>query len=135
MILRRSIAERGTRILYDRSGRLPIASWRRGVCSAVRDLVDGSRVRRGRPVTPGPDVDLLVGAWLEAARRWSRRHARMGLAELVRRPGRVAATRTHVDLVFDVRRADVRIRRAGLDLDPGWLPWLGRVLSFHYADE
>jgi hypothetical protein len=59
----------------------------------------------------------------------------MGLAELVRRPGRVAATRTHVDLVFDVRRADVRIRKAGLDLDPGWVPWLGRVLSFHYADE
>jgi hypothetical protein len=37
--------------------------------------------------------------------------------------------------VFDVRRADVRIRKAGLDLDPGWVPWLGRVLSFHYVDE
>lgn len=135
MVLRRSITERGTRILYDRSGRLPIALWRGRVSSAVRDLVGGSRVRRGRPVTPSPDVDVLVGAWLEAVRRWSRRHARMGLAELVRRPGRVAATRTHVDLVFDVRRADVRIRKAGLDLDPGWVPWLGRVLSFHYADE
>jgi hypothetical protein len=30
---------------------------------------------------------------------------------------------------------DLRIRWAGLDLDPGWLPWLGRVVSFRYGQE
>jgi hypothetical protein len=24
------------------------------------------------------------------------------------------------------------VRLAGLDINPGWLPWLGRVVSFHY---
>jgi hypothetical protein len=28
----------------------------------------------------------------------------------------------------------MRIRRAGLDIDPGWVPWLGRVVSFHYRE-
>jgi hypothetical protein len=28
----------------------------------------------------------------------------------------------------------LEIRLAGLDLDPGWVPWLGRVVSFHYLD-
>ena len=27
---------------------------------------------------------------------------------------------------------DLDIRRAGLDIDPGWLPWLGRVVRFRY---
>jgi hypothetical protein len=25
------------------------------------------------------------------------------------------------------------VRRAGLDLDPGWVPWFGRVVGFHYG--
>jgi hypothetical protein len=37
-----------------------------------------------------------------------------------------------VDLLLDNRHADVRVRRAGLDLDPGWVPWLGRVVLHHY---
>jgi hypothetical protein len=56
----------------------------------------------------------------------------MGLAAVVSRPGRVAVTRTHVDVLFGHQQADPRVRRAGLDLDPGWLPWFGRVVQFHY---
>ena len=26
----------------------------------------------------------------------------------------------------------VPVRLAGLDINPGWLPWLGRVVQFHY---
>jgi hypothetical protein len=51
----------------------------------------------------------------------------------VRRPGAIVCTRTHVDVVLDVQHADVRLRRPGLDLDPGWLPWLGRVVTYHYV--
>ena len=65
-------------------------------------------------------------------RRWCRLRARIGLADLVRRPGRVIATRTHIDVFFDPRHVEMRVRRAGLDLDPGWVPWLGRVVLFHY---
>jgi hypothetical protein len=31
-------------------------------------------------------------------------------------------------------QVDMTVRRAGLDLDPGWVPWLGRVVQFHYLD-
>ena len=58
--------------------------------------------------------------------------ARIGLADLVLRPGLLSITRTHVDVWLDPEQADMRIRRAGLDLDPGWVPWLGRVVCFHY---
>jgi hypothetical protein len=48
------------------------------------------------------------------------------------RPGLVVFTETHVDVMFRLVRADIRVRRAGLDIDPGWMPWLGRVVHFHY---
>jgi hypothetical protein len=135
MIIRQREGKRDSRLLCDRSAVLPLALWRGRAPEAARALAAGSRVCRGRPAAPSSDADVLVTSWLVAIRRWSRRYARIGLAELVRRPGRVAATRTHVDLVFSRRHADVRIRAAGLDVDPGWVPWLGRVLGYHYRDE
>jgi hypothetical protein len=81
----------------------------------------------------GAFVQHVANAWLVASRRWLRRHARIGLADLVLRPAALALTPTHVDVSFDLAHADLRVRRAGLDLDPGWVPWLGRVLTFHYG--
>jgi hypothetical protein len=79
-------------------------------------------------------LDLITDAWVTALRRWCRRYARIGLHDLVRRRGRMAFTRTHVDVTLPLRGVDVRARAAGLDLDPGWVPWLGRVAAFHYTD-
>lgn len=70
-----------------------------------------------------------------AMQRLCWRRARLGWRPLVRRPARLSWTATHVDVFFTHRQADVRVRRAGLDLDPGWVPWLGRVVSFHYVEE
>ena len=78
------------------------------------------------------DLDDQAAVWLTAARRWLRRGGHIGLASLVLRPARVAVTATHMDVHFRLSDADLRIRRAGLDLDPGWLPWFGRVVAFHY---
>lgn len=77
-------------------------------------------------------LDDQAAVFLTAARRWLRRAARMGLADLVLRPARVGVSATHVDLHFRLADCDIRVRRAGLDLDPGWLPWFGRVVTFHY---
>ena len=38
-----------------------------------------------------------------------------------------------LEVRFALDDADVRVRRAGLDLDPGWLPWLGCVVRFVYG--
>lgn len=71
--------------------------------------------------------------WRRRLERWCRQPGRLPLPQLVRRPGSVLASRTHLDLWFEPRQAEIRVRRHGLDLDPGWVPWLGRVITFHYA--
>ena len=54
------------------------------------------------------------------------------LAAIVRRRGWLYTTATHIDVFFDLAQADLRLRRHGLDLDPGWLPWFRRVVTFYY---
>jgi hypothetical protein len=47
---------------------------------------------------------------------------------------RLEVSETHLDLYLPVRTIDLALRIAGLDLDPGWVPWLGRVVLFHYDE-
>jgi hypothetical protein len=89
--------------------------------------------------SPVPFGDGYVGGagyavhvWVAALRRWCRQHAGVGLRALVRRSAHVRWTGAHVDVQFDPNSVDVRLRRAGLDVDPGWTPWFGRVVRFHY---
>lgn len=70
--------------------------------------------------------------WTVRLRRFLRRHADMDLDALVRRPAWVSATATHADVIFALDQTDLRLRRRGLDRDPGWVPWLGRIASFHF---
>jgi hypothetical protein len=88
------------------------------------------------PSTPRTS-DHLLRAWALAVSLWCRRHARLSTREIIQRRGRVSLTRTDVDVVLPLDQADVRIRRAGLDIDPGWLHWFGpygKVVRFHYRD-
>jgi hypothetical protein len=54
------------------------------------------------------------------------------VSELLRRPGWLYVTSTHVDLVMDMNSVSLGVRLAGLDANPGWVPELGRVIAFHY---
>jgi hypothetical protein len=83
---------------------------------------------------PRAQIDTPQAAWLTALRRWCRRRARIGLATLVCRPGRIAASLTHLEIYFNLADADLRVRRVALDVDPGWVPWLGRVVHFEYLE-
>jgi hypothetical protein len=117
--------------LWDASGRLLLGAWT-GACP--RALL--SPRRRAAQATRGAAGDLgqlVARAWLVAVRRWLRRYARIGLADLVMRPAALASTPTHVDLRFDPVLADLRVRRTGLDFNPGWVPWLARVVTFQYG--
>ena len=51
---------------------------------------------------------------------------------LLDRTGRVFVTPTHVDLLMPLDQARIEVRLAGLDVDPGWVPALGRVIAFHF---
>ena len=85
-----------------------------------------------RPIVADAAADGEAARWLGDCRRHLRRRVGIGLHSLVCRPARLSLTPTHVDVWQDAEAVDLRLRRAGLDLDPGWVPWLGRVLCFHY---
>lgn len=70
-------------------------------------------------------MQLLMGRYL-------RRHGHVSLRQLIHRPGRVVLSRSHWDVVFDIDQTDLRLRRLALDSDPGWVPWLGKVVQFHF---
>jgi hypothetical protein len=63
---------------------------------------------------PGPPAAELVG-------------------RMVRRPGSVLARLGWIEVRLPADQVDLQVRRAGLDLDPGWVPWLGVVVRYHYV--
>ena len=76
---------------------------------------------------------VLAYVWLIACRRWLRRQARIGIASLVVRPAALSLTATHVDIYFSLSDVNMKIRRAGLDFDLGWIPWYERIVTFCYT--
>lgn len=71
-------------------------------------------------------------AWHSALRKYILRHTGLSLNAVIRRPARFSLTPSHFDLVFPLSQVDIRLRKAGLDINPGWLSWFGRVVQFHY---
>jgi hypothetical protein len=55
------------------------------------------------------------------------------LAFVCRRSGEILGDPGWIELRLPLREVSVELRRAALDLDPGWLPWLGAVVRFVYA--
>ena len=51
---------------------------------------------------------------------------------LLRYPGWVEATTTHVDVALSLAGLPIAVRLAGLDRDPGWIPAAGRTVAFHF---
>ena len=72
-------------------------------------------------------------AWWRRARIACMRQARLPLRRLLHRPGRVWLSPHRIDLMLPLASADIRIRRAGYDIDPGYVPWLDCVIHFHYV--
>jgi hypothetical protein len=97
--------------------------------------LDGPAPAQPPALSPLEDPAVLASLcrqWRRRLRRWSQVPGRPRLEELVWRPGLVVAGRTHLEVWFEPRQAEIRLRRHGLDLDPGWVPWLGRIVTFHY---
>ena len=51
-----------------------------------------------------------------------------------RRTGQLHIAPGWIELRLPLASVDTAVRRLGLDLDPGWLPWLGCVVSIRYDD-
>lgn len=54
------------------------------------------------------------------------------LARVCRRPAEILADPGWIEVRFPLARVATEVRRAGLDLNPDWLPWLGAVVRFSY---
>jgi hypothetical protein len=50
-------------------------------------------------------------------------------------PARVIATASHWDIYFPLQSVRLGLRLVAWDINPGWLPWLGRVVSLHYVEQ
>ncbi len=60
--------------------------------------------------------------------------ADLRLARLLLRPGRLRVTDWEAELTWPLAAADLALRRAGWDQDPGWVPWLGRTLRLRFGE-
>ncbi|PKD38982.1 hypothetical protein CWO84_18220 [Methylomonas sp. Kb3] len=68
---------------------------------------------------------------LDLALRW---YGKTGVwqPELLALTGQIHYSPSHIDLYAPMSAIRLPVRLAGLDINPGWLPWLGRVVGFHY---
>ncbi|MDH3661541.1 MAG: hypothetical protein OEU92_16190 [Alphaproteobacteria bacterium] len=121
----------GWRALSCRRRRIVLAMWRGRAPEAVRSWLQSRTIRRERALPPDPTVVVLRSADL-TIRAWVRRVTGYRLGRVIARSGWVRSTRSHLDVTFDAGLVDLAVRRAGLDLNPGWCLWLFRVVTIHY---
>jgi hypothetical protein len=60
------------------------------------------------------------------------RATRRPLRRVLHRAGRVHLNRTHLTIALRLAEVSLPVRIAGLDVDPGWVAWMGRVVRFDY---
>ena len=56
-------------------------------------------------------------------------------ARLLQRRAGLTLTATHVDVYMTLDQVDIAVRLAGLDANPGWVPALGRVVTFYFDED
>jgi hypothetical protein len=69
---------------------------------------------------------------LRALLRRPAQPARELLDFVCRRQAEIVADPGWIEARFTLDEVSTEVRRAGLDLDPGYVPWLGVVLKFRY---
>lgn len=70
-------------------------------------------------------ADLMNGSEQQKEPEWI-------LQQVCCREVKILADPGWIDVIFSMREMVTEVRRVGLDLDPGFIPWLGVVMKFHY---
>ena len=79
-------------------------------------------------------AEAIVAQWSSWLDEAAPELAEPRLLTVCRRSGRLRMEPGWIELHLPLTNVDTSIRRLGLDLDPGWLPWLGCVLRICYDD-
>jgi len=118
------------RLLDDKG--LIIAQWQSNPPDSIKNIMRIHSVIESQADNLSLSIDKITRNILVVIYRYLRSHANISLKSLVTRPGKYCMTRTHLDFIFEGKRVDMRIRRNGLDINPGWIQWLAYVVSFQY---
>lgn len=78
-----------------------------------------------------PMLEGLAGI-ITLARQWYGK-ANVWNTTLLELPATIEANESHIDMTVSDTLIDIDIRKMGLDVNPGWLPWLGKVVKFHFV--
>jgi hypothetical protein len=110
----------------------PLAAWAgamRAACQRLR-IPGDDPVRNALASLDAPPAE--DAHWLRTARLAAVHDARLPLLRLARRRGTAWVSPERIDVEFPPASLDLRIRHAGFDINPGFVPWLGRIVHFHY---
>jgi len=69
-------------------------------------------------------IEILAEQWYGKAGVWR--------PSLMLLPATISYNASHIDMHTAMSSVRLDLRLAGLDINPGWLPWLGRVVQFHF---
>ncbi|MBU4295130.1 MAG: hypothetical protein L6365_05635 [Desulfobulbaceae bacterium] len=133
-VLKLAITDTEKHILFDSKNEILLATWRHRQPEQLSSWRQTHEIVSG-PGIPAADFHYIIAAFLGIMTLFLERWMDMDMQTLVNREGFIATTKTHVDVFFDLQDTDVRVRRAGLDIDPGWVPWLGKVIQYHYQEK
>jgi hypothetical protein len=112
------------------AGLRAIVSWLRvGPDDPVHALLDGLDIRDR---LQSADQGFDAAAFLRSMRVACLRATRRPLRRVLRRTGRLVLNRTHLTVSFRLAEVSLAVRMAGLDIDPGWVAPLARVVRFEY---
>lgn len=128
------------------ASQLPAFLWRLAVAlgipggdAAVQAWCGGwlpGAAERDAPGALWAEADALAARTAAAWEQWLAHHAPdlhpPRLAAVCRRPGRIRFEPGWIEVHLPLDAADARLRRLALDIDPGWLPWLGCVVRICY---
>ncbi len=88
---------------------------------------------RNRETRAVEELSVEILQALQARLDASEEEAGALLRQVVRRSAGVVADPGWIEVRLLLREVDLPVRKAGLDLDPGHLPWLGAVVRFAYV--
>lgn len=74
------------------------------------------------------EVDSLFNSLKQKLQRLN-----LWCASWINLTSRVELDQAYVNIYLDNSSVQIDLRMAGLDVNPGWVPWLGRVIYFHYG--
>ena len=122
-------------VLTDQRNRIVLAIWYGQPPVSVADWLAETKLQKTNCHEFTPDLQLVINSFHLMMGLYLRKSCSMSLRRLVYRPGKVATTNTHVDSVYAADKVDIHLRQTGLDTNPGWVPWLGKIIQHHYEYE